>query len=207
MSKMSGNSGLRLGDYVEVKDEKGQIVGGKKDAWNFQPRDSKKPQITGVKDADIKSEGFGNRMSGDYGHVFTELLGNAVSYGIIQKIRSNPTFGHRFMSFVASDVAYELLLRGFVDRLVPFLRPDSIAVTTGVTSADFIDALKTIPVVIIQQIVCKFAYRQKMTGHLFKNLIDAYIAYTVSNLATRNVSGFMEGRREDKDKSKFLYRY
>jgi hypothetical protein len=112
------------------------------------------------------------------------------------------------MSFVASDAAYELLLRGFLDRLIPFLRPESIAVSTGITSADFIDALKTVPVVIIQQIVCKLAYKQKMLGgHLFKNLIDAYIAYTVSNLATRNISGFMGGRKEEKDKSKFLYRY
>jgi hypothetical protein len=206
MSTTSGKSGLRLGDYVEVGKEKGQIVGGKKDSWTFQPRDSKKSQTTGVKDDAISGEGFGNRMSGDYGHVFTELLGNAVSYGVIQKIRANPTFGHRFMSFVASDVAYELLLRGFVDRLIPFLRPDSIAVTTGITSADFIDALKTIPVVIIQQIVCKIAYKQKITGHLFKNLMDGYIAYTVSNLATRNVSGYMQSG-EEKEKSKFLYRY
>jgi hypothetical protein len=207
MSGMLGKSGLRLGDYVQVGDVKGQLVGGKEGAWTFQPSDSKKSQTTALADKDIKGEGFGNRMSGDYGHLFTEFLGNAVSYGLIQKIRSSPTFGHRFMSFVASDVAYELLLRGFVDRLIPFLRPDSIAVSIGITYADFIDALKTIPVVIIQQIVCKFAYKQKLTGHVLKNLIDAYVAYTVSNLATRNLSGFMNGRNEEKDKSKFLYRY
>jgi hypothetical protein len=198
---MSGT--IRVGDYVRHGEDKGQIVGGKTGAWKFQPVDPAKEAVT-LEDKAITAEGFGATSSNDMGGTVGELAGNALVYGIIQKIRSNPTFGHRFMSFVGSDAAYQLFLRRFIDNLVPFMRPASIANSVGVTTADLQDALKAIPVVVIQQIVCKVMYKQGLTSHIFKNLIDAFIAYSGSNLLTRNVSAWMV----PKDKpSKFVYRY
>jgi hypothetical protein len=198
---MSGT--IRVGDYVRHGKDKGQIVGGKKGAWQFQPADPAKEPVT-LEDKAVTAEGFGAVASNDMGGTVGELAGNALVYGIIQKIRSNPTFGHRFMSFVGSDAAYQLLLRKFVDQWIPFMRPESIANATGVTSADFQDALKTVPVVIIQQIVCKMMYNQGLTSHLFKNLVDGFITYSGSNILTRNVSAWMQP--SDKP-SKFVYRY
>ena len=139
----------------------------------------------------------------------TELGGNALFYSIIQKIRSNPTFGKRFFSFVGSDATYQLLLRHWVDHFIPFMRPASIQNSLGIRVADIQDSLKAIPVTILQQIACKVFYGSPLTAHLGKNLIDSFAAYTASNVAMRNLSaGVASGSKELKAaNAKYVYRY
>ena len=209
MSQIRGRlSGApRIGDFVSTTATppvRGQIVGGTAGAWVFQPSDPAAEQQT-LNDSQFKPEGFSGRNNSPGMLIDTamELGGNALVYGIIQKIRSNPTFGHRFWSFVMADASYELVLRTFMDRLIPFMRPDSISNTLGVTVSDFQDALKAVPVTVVQQIICKLMYKQGFTTHVLKNLLDSFIAYSGSNLLTRNVSAFMGGDNN----SKFVYRY
>jgi hypothetical protein len=205
---------MRIGDFVQHKQAKGkddkevesipaQIVGGEKDKWKIVYLDPKKTAPTStVTDKQLAGEGMFGRTSNDFSGSLGELAGNALMYGVIQAVRSGPTFGNRFMSFVGSDVAYELLLRGMIDDFIPFMRPDSFANKLGVRSSDFKDAMKTIPVVIIQQIVCKVMYRSGLTQHIFKNLLDAFGAYVTSNIVTRNARTYFE-----EDETKLLYRY
>ena len=198
----------RIGDIVLLKAAdgapavRGQIVGGEPGAWTFQPLGDGSAAQRTLADEAFDQEGFlgPNRL---FMTQAGEIGGNALVYAIIQKIRSNPTFGHRFMSFVISDISYQLLLRGFMDRLIPQMRPDSTSYSNGVQMGDVQDALKAIPVTIIQQIVCKILYKQGFTTHIFKNLFDSALAYAGSNVMTRNVSAYFS----DDNARKFVYRY
>ena len=193
----------------KTKERKAQIVGkGSADnTWNIVYLTKEKGEkdyvaLTDVAEKALVKEGFMARTSASYTNMIGELAGNALFYGIIQKIRSNPTFGKRFMTFCFSDIAYELLGRDLVDSIIPFMRPESFSNVAGVKGSDFVDAFKAIPVVILQQILCKVFYKTSLFGHLFKNLFDAYTSYALSNMATRNVSSYFD----DKD-SQFMYRY
>ena len=50
---------------------------------------------------------------------------------------------------------------------------------------DFMDGLKAVPIVLIQEIVMKFMYKQKAFSHLLKNSVDAFSAIVVGNIAGR----------------------
>ena len=197
---MSGSGTIRVGDWVVVDSKKGQIIAGAKDNWTFQPADGSGTQ--NAKDADITPEGF-MAVASNVWEVPLESWPEMHSFMLSFK---QPNFWTQIYVVRAADASYQLVLRSFVDRMIPFLRPDSVALAMGISSADAIDALKAVPVVILQQLICKFMYKQAgLTTHMFKNLLDAFVAYSGSNILTRNVSAYVDSSKTDK--SKFLYRY
>ena len=117
------------------------------------------------------------------------MAANSIVYSIIQKIRSGPTFGSRFQSFLISDIVYEFVLKYFVDRYIPMFMAPPVERGYGIGISEFQDALKAVPIVLVQQTVQKMMYRQKWTGHFLKNLIDAFVAVALANVTQRNVRG------------------
>ena len=194
MSGSGSRGGLAVGDIVLKDKKRAQIIGGKKGSWTIATYDDGKlgsPE-SGVADALLKSAGYRAHASQSGIAPVIEVAINATLYAIIQKFRkSDRTFGPRFMSFAISDAIYELLAKYYVEQYVPFLRPAALLKPAGFFSnGDFMDGLKFIPIVIIQEIVHLFN-KQKAFQHLLKNSIDAFSAIVVGNVIGRGVSSKM----------------
>ena len=195
MSGSGSRGGLAVGDIVLKEKKRAQIIGGKKGAWTIATYDDDgklgSPE-SGVADALLKSAGYRAHASQSGIAPVIEVAINATLYAIIQKFRkSDRTFGPRFMSFAISDAIYELLAKYYVEQYVPFLRPAALLKPAGFFSnGDFMDGLKFIPIVIIQEIVHLFN-KHKAFQHLLKNSIDAFSAIVVGNVVGRGVSAKM----------------
>ena len=186
---------MEVGTYVTLKADTAspktvyQVVAGAKDKrilYNF----ANKANVDGEhKDEDLEDAGVQAFMSKNGFGQGLEVAANAIVYSIIQKIRSGPTFGHRFQSFLISDIVYEFVLKYFVDRYVPMFMAAPVERGYGFGVSEFQDALKAVPIVLVQQIVQKMMYRQKWSGHVLKNIIDAFVACALANVAQRNLTG------------------
>ena len=188
----SGERGFRIGDIIQKGESHGQITGGAKGAWTIKLYNDKGvlgSAETGVADSALKAAGYQKYMSKTGVGSAMEVAWNGIIYAIIQKVRkSNPTFGPRFYSFVMSDAAYELFLKYFIENMVPFFRPEAVAAEeTGWFPAqgDLQDAVKSIPIALLQELALKMIYRRKLFSHFLKNLIDAFIAITGGNYSGR----------------------
>ena len=196
----SGAAEFRVGDIIQQGDNYGQITGGAKGAWTIKIYNDKGvlgTASTGVPDAELKRGGYQKFMSKSGVGAAMEVAWNSIIYAIIQKVRkSNPTFGPRFYSFVMSDAAYELFLKYFIENAIPFFRPEAVAAAASgwfPTQGDLQDAVKSIPIALLQEVALKMVYRRKLFSHFLKNLIDAFIAITGGNYSGRLVSTSMAG--------------
>ena len=119
---MSG-IGLRVGDYVRLKvsgeDRKGEIESVNKDKsqWTvrlFKKDGSREDSASEYPTAELTRAGMMTYASKDGLSQIIEVALNSVVHGTIQKIRSGPTFGEPFQTFVAADLIYELFGKHFV---------------------------------------------------------------------------------------------
>jgi len=203
---MSGSgSAIRVGDYVrlEVSGEprKGEIESVNKDKsqWTvrlFKKDGSREDTATEYATAELKRAGMMTFASKDGMSQVIEVALNSLVHGTIQKIRSGPTFGDPFMTFVAADLIYEIFGKQLVDQFIPkIFRPDPVAAAGGFFElGDLQDALKAIPIVILQQIVQKLWKRKSMSHRLLKNVLDAYISVALGNVVGRGVTKMTGGR-------------
>ena len=140
-----------------------------------------------------------------------EIAYNAVVYSVVQKFQKNGFFGHNTIDFVISDAIYELVGKYFVDSMIPFAMPSSVAMGYGLGVAEFQDGiLKSIPIVLIQQIVQKVMRKSKMTHRFMHNLLDAAAACTMANIAQRNLAKPIQSGLAGKEKrsgTKKTYRF
>ena len=183
---------FRIGDIIQRGENYGKITGGAKGAWTVKMYDSKGvlgAAETGVADSELKRGGYTKFMSKTGANSAMEVAWNGIIYAIIQKIRkSNHTFGPRFYSFLISEASYELFLKYFVENMIPFFRPEAVAAAESnwfPAQGDFQDAVKTIPIVLVQELALKMVYRRKFFSHFLKNLIDAFIAIAAGNYGGR----------------------
>ena len=194
---MSGTEAtLGVGDYIVRGDARGQIVGGNaKDGFSvamFDKEGKLGAPESGVAATDLKNAGYRAYMSSSGLGPAYEVAINSVVYAVISKMRkSTTTFGPRFMSFMISDAIYEFGGKYFLEQYVPMLRPESLAkadATGWFSQGDFRDGLKAIPIILIQEIVQKFMYRQKAFVHAMKNAVDAYASIVAGNISGRVIT-------------------
>ena len=201
---------FRPGDFVRYKDGDetviakvvGESSGKDKTKLSVQPLDKKfkpegSPQDKAI--SDLSRAGVGNYLSRTGGDQAIEIAVNTAFYSAVQALfRKHKAFGHETMSFLASDALYELLVKYYLTDFVSMLVPTPVASGGGwFEMGDAHDAAaKTIPVVIIQQIVCKFAYRHKFGAGLLRQAVDSFAAISLGNICGRNIT-----RRSDEGKS------
>ena len=212
--------GFKIGQYVILKADKDkddvdvyQISEGKKDAWKLtKADDDAQAQLpTTRKDEDILHSGLGNYLSAHGMQTVEEIAYNGVIYACIQKFRKSSFFGAQTIDFVISDIIYELVGKYFVDSQLGFAMPAPVALGYGIGMGEFQDGLlKTIPIVVIQQIVQKVMHKSKMSHRFMKNLVDCAVACTVANVAQRNLAKPIQSGMAAKDKksgTKKIYRF
>ena len=74
-------------------------------------------------------------------------------------------------------------------------RPDPVAASGGwFELGDLQDALKAVPIVILQQIIQKLWKRKSMGHRILKNTLDAYISVALGNVVGRGVTKMTGGR-------------
>ena len=98
----------------------------------------------------------------------------------------------------------------FVDEYIPFFMPDAAPLSYAVGIGEFQDALKVIPIVLIQGVIQSMFFKQKFSHRLMKNTIDTVLAIVSINIIQRNIAkpiqsgvaagGMTSGRRA-------VYRY
>ena len=186
----SSDKDIRIGDYVKEKAGKkrsGRVESGDKSAgWSVLIKGEKAP----VPLTDDEVEKSRNTFS-DFGRNLKEVLLNSVAFASIQGIRKSDSFmGQRSVNFMISDALYEFLARGFVEDMIPFVRPDS---TTGddikawFSSKDFKNAAKAIPIVILMQLYGKMVHKHALGHNAGKNILDSFIAVAVANVVDRKL--------------------
>ena len=127
----------------------------------------------------------------DIGGSVKEVLLNSVAFGAIQGVRKSDTFmGQRSMNFLISDAIYELLLKGFVEKTIPMVRPDSIMKKEDrekfFNSADIKNGVaKAIPIVVVMAAYGKFVHKHGFGQNIGKNILDAAIACSAANIVDR----------------------
>jgi hypothetical protein len=125
---------------------------------------------------------------------------NTAFYSAIQALfRKHKAFGHETLSFLTADALYELLLKYYVADMISMMVPTAAKDGGGwLEVGDAHDAAaKSIPVVVLQQIVCYFAYRHRFGSGLLKQAVDSFAAITLGNVAGRNIT-----RKSEKNKGK-----
>ena len=181
----SGEKGdFRVGDYVKEKTGKkrrGRVVSI--EGSNLTVDIGEKENVTAAKTNYEKTR---NTMSGKQ---FKEVLINSLLFGGIQLIRKDGMFGHRSVNFLVSDAAYEFLLKGFIENMVPFVRPDGIPPEDKrkfFQTSDFKNGIgKALPVVLLMQLYGMGMHKHKFSANIGKNIIDASLAITVGNVIDR----------------------
>ena len=178
---------LRVGDYIREKvgdKRSGRIVGGTASA-GFVVDVGEKDDVTIVADnLESTRNTFGSNQ-------FKEILLNSALFASIQGVRKSDTFmGKRSVNFLISDSIYELFLKGFAESSLPMLRPDSIVDKEDrekfFASSDFMNGVaKALPIVLVMQCYGMAVHKHKFSEHLGKNVIDAALACTTSNIIDR----------------------
>jgi hypothetical protein len=165
--------GFKVGQYVikaadKDKDDADvfQITEGKKDAWKLTKADDDSQALlpTGQKDKDLLHAGLGKYLGAHGMQTAEEIAYNGVIYACLQKYHKNSFFGAQTIDFIISDVIYELVGKYFVDSQLGFAMPAPVKLAYGIGMGEFQDGLlKTIPIVVIQQIVQKMMRKSKMS--------------------------------------------
>ena len=212
--------GFTQGQYVikkadEAKDDADvyQITGGEKDAWEITKTDDDTQTKEGEAAADdtLVHAGIGRYLGAHGMQTAEEIAYNAVVYSVVQKLRKNVFFGHQTVDFIIADAIYELVGKYFVDSMIPFAMPSSVAVGYGIGIGEFQDGiLKSIPIVLIQQLVQKFMRKSKMGHRLMHNFIDAAAACSIANVAQQNLAKPIQSGLAGKEKrsgTKKTYRF
>ena len=140
---------------------------------------------------DLSRAGIGKFMSRTGTDQATEIAVNTAFYSAIQALfRKHKAFGHETLSFLTADALYELLVKYYVTDMVAMMVPKAAKDGGGwLEVGDAHDAAaKTIPIVVIQQIVCKFAYKHRFGSGLLKQAVDSFAAITLGNVAGRNIT-------------------
>ena len=139
------------------------------------------------------------REAMDWSHIALEVTGNALHHGILQKIQKRGWFGPRTRAFAISDVVYETLGKSFFEPwfsdLIGMEAP-RYAEDSFVQAADFKDALKAVPIALIQALVQKVMYKQGLSSNLVRNAVEAYIAIAVANIDVRMIRGWTSGAKK-----------
>ena len=178
---------IRVGDYVrETKGDKrkGRVTGGDKSA-GFKVDVGEKVDVTiAAADLQVSRNTFGSGQ-------FKEILLNSALFASIQGVRKSDTFmGKRSVNFLVSDSIYELLLKGFAEKTIPMLRPDSITDETDrdsfFKSGDMMNGVaKAIPIVLVMQGYGMAVHKHKFSEHIGKNILDAALACSAANIIDR----------------------
>ena len=196
---------LTIGAYVrksgDSEDTVYLITGGSPDSWTIRSMDDNNAEETGVRDSALTPATLGDyyKTNGMMNAV-TEVGANAAAYAVIQAIRKGPTFGRRFMHFAAADLVYELGLKHFMDRLVPFFQSPTVPIGYGVGVAELQDGvLKAIPIVLLQQIIGMLR-GAKFGQNIMHNIVDGPLACTAANIAQRNLAKPVQSGLANKDK-------
>ena len=212
--------GFKVGQYVikktdEDKDDADvfQITSGKADAWKLTKNDddAQVELSTEQKDDDLLHAGMGKFLAAHGMQTVEEIAYNGIVYSIVQKMRKNGFFGHEVIDFVISDAIYELVGKYYMDTMLGFAMPAPVAIGYGIGMGEFQDGLlKTIPIVIIQQIVQKVMRKSKFSHRLMKNVVDCAAACVIANVAQRNLAKPVQSGLAGKAKksgTKKIYRF
>jgi hypothetical protein len=205
--------GFGVGEYVSWTDKSdkkvkvGRVTGpatSDKLRLKVQEVDNEFKDVSGGETDRLISElsraGIGKFMSRTGTDQATEIAVNTAFYSAIQALfRKHKAFGHETLSFLTADALYELLVKYYVTDMVAMMVPKAAKDGGGwLEVGDAHDAAaKTIPIVVIQQIVCKFAYKHRFGSGLLKQAVDSFAAITLGNVAGRNIT-----RRSEDNKGK-----
>ncbi len=179
--------GYKVGQIVKLKDDRvAEILGD--DVSGYKVRLDGEEQIIPAKDID-RVAGPISVVMDDLSHNVLEVLSNSVNFAIIQKVRGRPFFkSGRLMSFAVSDAAYETLAKAYIEPyLMGFIKMSvaRIADDRFIQAGDFQDALKAVPVAILQGIYGKMFQRKGWTSDFMRNMVEGYIAMVLANIDTR----------------------
>jgi hypothetical protein len=183
----SKDKGIRIGDYVKEstgKKRRGRVVGADGETAMMVDFGDKVAVSTPTKDLVVTRNTMG-------GAQFKEILLNSALFASIQGVRKSDTFmGNRSVSFLISDALYEFLLKGFAEKTLPMLRPDSITEKDArekfFNTADLKNGVgKAVPLVVLMQLYGMAVHKAKFSQHIGKNILDAAIACSASNIIDR----------------------
>jgi hypothetical protein len=208
--------GFALGSYVVKKStpegDVFMITGGTADAWDVTAQTDDATVETGVKDDKLQAASLGQyyKAAGAINPLY-EIVANALAYTGIQAIRSGPTFGEATMSFVAADAVYELGLKSLLEKSFSFMQAPPAPISMGVGLGELQDGvLKSIPIILVQQVICKLMYKKNYKHRFMKNCIDAIAACTGANIVQRNLQPTLQKTLADDTKlsgKKKTYRF
>ena len=200
--------GFKVGDYVswtsksDNKPKEGYVTATPPGSdVTVQPvdKDSKDAGSTqNIAKTDLSRSGVAKFISRTGTDQATEIAINTAFYSCLQALlRKHKAFGHETLSFLAADALYELLVKYYVTDMVAMMVPSAAKDGgTWIEIGDAHDAVgKTIPIVLIQQLVCKFAYKHRFGSGLLKQAVDCFGAITLGNVAGRNIT-----RKSEKNK-------
>lgn len=186
------------GDVVKtVTGEIGTIVGPSAQVgyYNLKNEESGEEESIALKDIAslVKKK---NGMS-DYKHTALEVVSNGLNYAILQKIQGKSFLrSPRTHAFVISDAIYELIMKHWAEPYILDMlgmEAPEVAEDAFVQSGDFKDALKAIPITLLQQIYSRLFQKKGWTTDLMRNAVEAYIAIVVSNVDTRLIQKWVSG--------------
>ena len=76
------------------------------------------------------------------------------------------------MSFVAADAVYELGLKSLLEKSFSFMQAPPAPISMGVGLGELQDGvLKSIPIILVQQIICKLMYKKSYKHRFMRNCI------------------------------------
>ena len=131
-----------------------------------------------------------------------EVVSNGLNYAILQKIMGKSFLrSQRTHAFVISDGIYELVGKQYLEPMVlSMLRMEAptVAKDQFIQSDDFKDALKAIPVVLIQQVFSKLFQKKGWTTDILRNMIEAYVAMVASNVDHRLIQKWVSGAKDSR---------
>ena len=141
-----------------------------------------------------------NRMEG-YKHTALEVVSNGLNYAILQKVQGKSFLrSPRTHAFVISDAIYELVGKRFAEPYILEMigvEAPSVAEDAFIQAADFQDALKAVPIVLLQQIFSKLFQKKGWTTDIMRNMVEAYISIVASNVDTRLIQKWVSGAEKE----------
>ena len=198
--------GFALGSYVVKKSapegDVFMISGGKEGEWDLTSQTDSATVETGVKDDKLQAASLGQYYkTAGYVSPLYEIATNGLVYTGIQAMRSGPTLGAPTMSFIVADAVYELALKNLLEKSFSFMQAPPAPLGMGFGMGELHDGvLKSIPIILLQQIICKFAYKKCYKHRFMKNCIDAVAACTGANLVQRNLQKTLQKTLADDTK-------
>ena len=135
----------------------------------------------------------------DWQHIALEVAWNTAHIAAIEKFYNrNKAFGQNTMSFAIADglweVGAEQYLKPWVMQILNMDSPQ-VAGDGFVQMADFSDALKAIPIALLQKGYDAIRGRSFTKGFL-RALVTDYIAIAAGNVSGRFVQGFVSGGKK-----------